>query len=416
MSIETNNLQEPIVDKRFNVLSYEQYQRDLKTKKFNKMCMTEVVNADMMIATFGEENYFQSSADILAMGNSAYKMMGIDHLIHVYIHNYKSFMAVANDDMSDEDFLNLMMANHEQYELINSQSTGNGGVSRFVIVFGDDMINRATSAYYLNRDLQNNFIVATDEKERLAAETEHNLELFELLNHAITNDKVVPFYQGIYNNEQNKITKYEALIRISDQNGVIQPPGKFLDAAKQLKLYLTLSRTMIDKALTDFEGKQSELGLNLSLLDIQSSDFRDWFFKRIQKHPDPSKVIVEFVETENYNNDHELSDFLMRAKQLGCKVAVDDFGSGFATYSSIIACKPDIIKIDGEIIKHLANNNESKIILDSICYMARLIGSKIIAEFVENAEIQKIISENSIAFSQGYHFAKPEPITNLNID
>ncbi len=382
------------IDARFKIQGYEQFLKDNETKKFNKICMTEVINADHSISTFGEAEYFKTCSDILNMGNDAYKQMGIDHLIHVYIHSYKTFIAVANDDMSDDDFFNLMKINH---------------------AFGDNIVNRALSALYANRTKQNNFIVENNEIEALAMEARENVVYFKLLNYAINNDKVVPFYQGIYNNKTNKIRKYEALMRIYDQNGKICPPGMFLDAAKELKLYLPLSKIIIDKALKDFEDKESELGFNISLLDIQSEEFSGWILERLKKHPKPSNVIIEFVETENYNKGNELFLFLEEARKIGCKIAVDDFGVGFATFTSIISLKPDIIKIDGDIIKTLVTSNDNRIILDTISYMADLVGAKTTAEFVENSEIQEILMKYDIDFSQGYHFAKPEPYENLDI-
>ncbi len=126
--------------------------------------------------------------------------------------------------------------------------------------------------------------------------------------------------------------------------------------------------------------------------------------------------MIEFVETENYNLDHIneiLYGFLQDVRAVGCQIAVDDFGVGFATYTSIVSLRPNIIKIDGDIIRGLADSTEKQLIVDSICYMARLIGAKIVAEFVENADIQNVVEQNKIHFSQGYHFAKPVPLSSL---
>ncbi len=406
---------EKLIDHRFGIASYEQYLIDLKEKKFSKICLTEVINADMNIATYGEESYFSTCSEIFQMGNMAYKQMGIDHLIHTYIHTYKSFIAVANDDMSDEDFYNLMKANHEQYELITDSQTGIGGVSRFVLAFGENLINRAKCAFYLNKGSQTNFILASNENEQIAEQTEKNQKIFDLLNYAILNNKVVPFYQGIYDNKEGKINKYEALMRIYDKEGKVVPPGLFLDVAKKFKLYLPLSKIIIDKCLTDFEDKKSKLGFNISLFDIQSTSFREWLLDRLKRHPTPNNVVIEFVETENYNKDNLLYEFLQDAREIGCEIAVDDFGVGYATYVSIMSLKPDVIKIDGEIISTLPTNHDNRMILRSIKYMADLVGAKTTAEFVENADVQKVVIENKIDFSQGYHFAKPQPIEELNI-
>ncbi len=403
------------IDVRFNIKSYEQFLIDNEKYKFNKICMTEVVNADMMIASYDEEKYYRTSAEILAMGNAAYEQMGISHLIHVYIHSYKTFMAVANSDMSDEDFYNLMKVNHEQYELIRGQQTGLSGVSRFAIAFGDDLINRCLSAYYVNSDLQNNFITVANEKELLAHEREELAQILDILTDAIENDNVVPFFQGVYDNNADTISKYEALMRVVDNNGKVYPPGYFLEASKKLKIYLSLSMALINKALLLFADKQSTLSINISLYDIQSEKFREWFLKRLEQHPAPEKVIVEFVETENYNRNDDLFAFLEKVRNIGCRIAVDDFGVGYATYSSIISLKPDIIKVDGDIIKTLSKSKDSNIILNSICYMANLIQAKTIAEFVENKDIYDIVMSNKIDFSQGYYFAKPAPFEELDI-
>ncbi len=411
-----NEKVEILIDHRFNIPSYEQYLKDNQTKKFTKICMTQVINADVMIATYGEEAYFATSSAILNMGNEAYKQMGIDHLIHVYVHSYKSFMAVANDDMSDDDFYNLMKVNHEQYELISSRETKLGGISRFVLAFGDNLINKTQSAFYLNRDLQNNFIVAGNECEQLKKNDAQLIEVLHLLEYAMQNNKVVPFYQGIHSNNANKINKYEALMRIYDKDGKVYPPGMFLEAAKTLKLYLPLSKIIINKALKDFENKESTLGINISLLDIKSEAFRAWFIDRIKLHPHPQKVVIEFVETEDYSQDVELLEFLKSVKDIGCKIAVDDFGVGFATYTSIIALKPDYIKIDGDIIKNITTNIDNKIILSSISYMAKLIGAQTTAEFVEDKEIQDIVVSYDVDYSQGYYFAKPMPYEDLTIE
>ncbi len=405
----------PKTDVRFNVKSYEQYLIDNEVYKFNKICMTEVVNADMMMACFDEEKYYRTSAEILGLGNAAYQQMGIDKIVHVYIHSYKTFMAVANDDMSDQDFYNLMKANHEQYEIIRGQQTGMSGISRFAIAFGDDLINRCLSAYYVNSDLQNNFIEVSDEKERLENEQEERVVILDILNRAIEKGSVVPYFQGIYDNKSGMINKYEALMRVIGENGRIYNPGYFLEESKKLKMYLPLSKMLIDKALTMFEDKQSKLSINITLYDIQSEKFCGWFLERLKRHPDPSKVIIEFVETENYSKNNELFDFLAKVREVGCRIAVDDFGVGYATYTSIIALRPDTIKIDGDIVKTLVASEDSKIILSSICYMADLIGAETTAEFVEDGTIQDIVLKNNIDYSQGYHFAKPLPFEELDI-
>ncbi len=403
-------------DSRYQVFSYLKYLEDCESKCFDKICMTEVINADMSIASFGEERYVQSCREVLKKVNDTLKSLSLDELIFVYIFNYKNFIVATNDLISEKDFINLMHAFHNEYELSTSLHTRLNGVSRFVLVLEqDNMVDRAKSTLFVNKKSQDTFIIATDEKEQMLKETSKNIKNFDLINYAINNDRIVPFYQGIVKNNTGNFEKYEALMRIYDKDGKLYSPAAFLESAKKLKLYLPLSKIMLEKAMKDFKNKSSEVCLNISLFDIQSEEFKEWFINKIKKYPNPSRITVEFVETENYNNTNQLIDFLTEVRNIGCKIAIDDFGVGFATYTSIISLKPDIIKIDGDIIKNLLTTPENSIILDSICYMADLINSQTVSEFVENSAIQDIIMQNNIDYSQGYHFAKPMPMSELNV-
>ncbi len=403
------------IDLDFDVFTYDKFKSDIEIKNINKICMTEVINADMMIATFGEELYAKSCKEVLSEGKSQIKALGLDKCIIYYMHNYKNFIVAGTEEISDEDFEKIMRMSYEQYEHSTSMQTEISGISRFVLVFGkENIIDRAKSAFYLNRKSQNNYIIASNEKAVLAEETNQSVKTLELINYAINNDAVVPFYQGIYNNELKRIDRYEALIRLYDSEGKIYFPGSFLDVAKKFKMYNTLSKCVIDKALSDFENKSYSLSINISLYDVENADFASWFIDRLKNYSDPQKIIIEFVETENYNHGKLLYNFLNTVRDIGCKIAVDDFGVGFATYTSIISLKPDIIKIDGNIIKDLTVSKDCLTILDSICYMARLIDSKVVAEFVENSEIQDILIHHNVTYSQGYYFSKPLPLNEIS--
>ncbi len=401
------------VDHRFGIPSFKKYKIDSQYKKFTKMCMTEIVNADMSIASFGEDAYCAGCSEVLQAVHSLLSAYCVENVISLYNHSYKRFMLVADDTIADEAFKKIIEALYENFQHANAEATPVSGVSRFVLVFGNDLINRAMSAHYTNRNTQKNFVIESNEKAICAADLQEKVEIFHLISYAIQNDTITPFYHGIRNNQSGQINKYEALMRLYDENGIMHRPDFFMRVAKEFKQYNTISKMMLEKALNDFKELDRVLCLNITLFDIQVVEFKDWFLEKLKEYPHPERIVLEFVETENYNNNSDLYNFLQDARNIGCKIAVDDFGSGFATFTSIISLKPDIIKIDGEIIKNLVDNEENKIILDSICFIARQINSHIVAEFVENDEIQKILLERDIEFSQGFHFATPKPISDI---
>ena len=89
------------------------------------------------------------------------------------------------------------------------------------------------------------------------------------------------------------------------------------------------------------------------------------------------------------------------------KIAIDDFGTGYSNFVELFDIRPEILKIDGSIVKGSIESETSASLLDIIIYMARKFDMKLIAEFVENEEIQKVVLEKGVDFSQGYYFSKP---------
>ncbi len=401
------------IDHRFGVPSFKKYKIDSQYKKFTKLCMTEIVNADMSIASFGEEVYYAGCSEVLEAVQSILSAYNMENVILLYNHSYKRFLLVADDTISDDAFKKIIEDMYENFQHANAKATPISGVSRFVLVFGEDLVNRAMSTHYANRNSQINFVLENNEKEVCLADLTEKVEVFELIAYAIENNTITPFYQGIRNNKSGEINRFEALMRLYDEKGKMYSPGYFMRVAKEFKQYNTISKIMLEKALNDFTTTNKELCLNITLLDIKNDDFRTWFLDKIRHYPNPERLTLEFVETENYNTNSILFDFLKEARNIGCKIAADDFGSGFATLTSIISLRPDIIKIDGDIIKDLVESEEHRIILDSICFIARQINSHIVAEYVENDEVQKLLLEKGVEFSQGFHFATPKPLSDI---
>ena len=151
--------------------------------------------------------------------------------------------------------------------------------------------------------------------------------------------------------------------------------------------------------------------LHLHLWILQSN--RNWIIEKLRNHDHPEKVVIEFVETENYSDLDVVLDFAKQIHAVGSKIAIDDFGSGYSTFSTVIEIEPDFLKIDGSIVSKIANNHKSLIILDTVRYLADKMGTEAIAEFVETAEIQRILEEYQISYSQGYYFSKPAPFKEL---
>jgi len=236
-----------------------------------------------------------------------------------------------------------------------------------------------------------------------------NLEWASKLKNAFKNDKVVPFYQPIYNNQSGKIEKYEALVRLIDDKGKAIAPFFFLNVAKRSHQYFQLTETMLEKCFEYFKDKEFEFSINLSESDISDIGIHEFILQKLEHYNFGSRVVFEILETENIDNYENVSEFIKSVKYYGAKIAIDDFGSGFSNFQRISQLNVDYIKIDGSLIQNILSDKNSLTIVETIATFAKRLGVKTIAEFVDSQEIQDKVVALGIDYTQGYFISQPKP-------
>jgi len=117
------------------------------------------------------------------------------------------------------------------------------------------------------------------------------------------------------------------------------------------------------------------------------------------------QVAVEDIELVN--------SFIARLKELGSSFSLDDFGTGMSSYGFLKTLDVDYLKIDGIFVKNIANDEVAKAMVQSISQVGHTMNLKVIAEYVENAEIVEILQEMGVDYGQGYHISKPKPLTDM---
>lgn len=241
----------------------------------------------------------------------------------------------------------------------------------------------------------------------------NNIQYTEIIYHALKTQDVIPFYQKIEAIQDSIIQsetkhKYEALIRIKDKDGHIVPPILFLDIAKRSNAYLKLSKLMIEKSFA-FLATRDDLvfSVNLSLEDMSSPEFSIWFMDRIVHYNLEGRVVVEITEQESIEDFDSVSSFIANVKELGVKIALDDFGSGYSNFSILMQLQINYLKIDGSLIKNIDKDHNAKIIVGTIVGFAKLLNIYTIAEFVSSQEVYNVVKEIGVDYAQGYHIGKP---------
>ncbi len=235
---------------------------------------------------------------------------------------------------------------------------------------------------------------------------ENNILWTKRLKKALEENSVVPFFQPIINNQTALVDKYECLIRIKENNKAISP-FFFLEISKKAKLYTHLTKIMVEKSFKKFENENYEFSINLSYRDIVEKEIKDYILHSLTSFKNPDRVVFELLESEGMDSYDEVYAFILEVKKFKCKIAIDDFGSGYSNFEHLLKLSVDYIKIDASLIKNIDSDKNSQIIVSTIVAFAQKMGIKTIAEFVSSQEIYHIVKELGIDYSQGFYFGAP---------
>lgn len=237
--------------------------------------------------------------------------------------------------------------------------------------------------------------------------------MVNVINYAIDNDKVIPYFQGIYDNNRKSIHHYESLMRLQDKNGRIYYPNSFLDVARQYGLlYDTLSKMMIKKVFRKFDGvADKSVSLNIGMRDIKNPEITQIIYNFLSATEYPQNFIFEILENEDIDDYEELVFFVDKIHEYGGLISIDDFGSGYSNLQHIASINFDYLKLDGSIVRQCTSDDKYINLVALIANWKNLSTQniKLVAEFVENQEIQDLLIEFKIDYSQGYLFSKPAP-------
>jgi len=289
----------------------------------------------------------------------------------------------------------------EQYDISVNTTSG------MAFDKGKDIYSLANIALKEAKE-QSKKIVFFNSEKHLKEKIKNNILMIEKIKSAITNDRIVPYFQAIVDNKTKKICKYEALIRLIDEEGKLISPYYFLEHAKKAKLYEALTKIMINKTFEAFKNLDYEFSINLTIQDILSFTTRKYLYSKLEEYQCGKKVILEIVESEGIENFEDIISFINKVKTYGCQIAIDDFGSGYSNFYYLAKLKVDIIKIDGSLIKNINNNKNQRDIVESILLFTKKQNLKTVAEFVENEEIYTEVLDLDVDYSQGYFFNEPQ--------
>ena len=239
-----------------------------------------------------------------------------------------------------------------------------------------------------------------------------NNDLIDLIKYNIETTKVEPYFQAIFSNKENKIVKYEALMRLFDREGNAISPSAFLEKAKSYRLYVDLMKIMLNKVFDIIAKHKINVSINLEYNDIIHPLISDLVLTRTKALNIGEYLTIEILESERIKDFDVINDFIHKVKKDSMSIAIDDFGTGFANFEYILKLNVDYLKIDGSLILRI-NEEIYMSLIKSIVMFCKQQNIKTVAEFVCDLKRQRYVQSLEIDYSQGYHIQKPLPITAI---
>lgn len=245
----------------------------------------------------------------------------------------------------------------------------------------------------------------------VSKEAKHNLNMIKTVKIALENYNIVSYFQPILNNQSKEIEKYESLVRLIDENGNIISPFHFLNIAKKGNYYNKITERVLENSFKILHKITTELSVNISISDIEKESTRTVIYALLEEYKqDAHRIVFELLEDEDIKDFNVIKSFIHQVKAIGVQIAIDDFGAGYSNFERLLEFEPDILKIDGSLIKNIVNDGYNRNIVETIVLFAKKQNIKTIAEYVENETIFNVLKELGVDYSQGYYFGKPEAL------
>ena len=238
--------------------------------------------------------------------------------------------------------------------------------------------------------------------------TKSKIKSIDFIKEALDDNRIVCFYQPIYNHINNKIFKYEALVRIIDKNGEIITPLNFLPGLKHTNMHYKLTQKILFIIFDKFKDNNDNVSININFSDLINNDIETTIIDTFRQNIDlASRITFEILESVEINNIVLFKEKINLLHSLGAKVSIDDFGSGYSNFKTILDIEANFLKIDGSLIKNIDKNEKDFKVVKSIIHFAKEANMKTIAEFVHSKEVYEKLQLLDIDYMQGYFIAKP---------
>ncbi|HET8728283.1 MAG TPA: EAL domain-containing protein [Alphaproteobacteria bacterium] len=251
-----------------------------------------------------------------------------------------------------------------------------------------------------------NVYLLTDEQR---SDQRRSMVVGEQIKAALKDHRLMFAFQPIVRSNGLATKLYECLLRMRSPSGDIVPAGVFVPVGERLGLARIIDRRVLELAVEELTThRQVRLAVNISGFTAADHSWLRRLVALLGDRPEvASRLMVEITETAAIQDIEETARFVATVRELGCHVALDDFGAGFTSFRHLKALTVDVVKIDGSFIRGIADNLDNRLFVRTLVRLAKSFGLETVAECVETAEDAEVLVSEGVDYLQGHHFAEP---------
>ncbi len=255
------------------------------------------------------------------------------------------------------------------------------------------------------------------EREALA-----RMKIEQSLRQAILEKRFCCAFQAKVDIRTQAVTGIEALVRLRDDEGVIQAPGSFINLAGELGLIDELTHLVLAEIVKSIDpinetfGANATISINVAAKQAGNPEFMRNFAQALDDTGFPQRFMIEVTEDAFVAKNHFQAEILPMFRKLGVGISIDDFGTGYSSLSALADITADEIKIDRSFITDIHKRPRSQGILRAIESLSEALGMTVIAEGIESyEELAYPQAATKIRYAQGYYFARPIFLEELKL-
>ncbi|PHS57264.1 MAG: hypothetical protein COB17_06635 [Sulfurimonas sp.] len=408
MDIENIFVQIRVTDEITSLPNRESLIRDISALKDEAMLVILHLNH---INTLKELNGFEYIKDIIKDKSKQLKNVLFNNEAFLYVLNlYEFAILVPKKNYFDKYFsiLKYSIFNNMDKD-IHKNIDGTSTVLDFTagIAYSDSHLFHRADVVLQEAILTKRSYKIYEETQASKDVKKSSLDRLTIYKQALYDGNIIPYFQPVLDAKDESIMKYEALARLQTSDGEIVTPYYFLNSAIEDKTFEYFTRQMMQKVFKVYEKSDIAISINITYENIISPTMIKYIKNRLEKHGGDA-ITFEIVESEEIKDYKILESFIKMVKKYGCKVSIDDFGSGYSNFTNIVQLDIDYIKIDGTLVEKLNTDKKAYLMVQGLIKYAKDTGIKTIAEFVSTKEISDTVKELGVDYMQGYYYGEPQ--------